>query len=453
MSAAPDRQPRNASPRGSRIAGDPTIRVVVVGHTALHGVDAALRLDGAIELIRARTPLTALGELADPIDDRSPRDAVVVVSPEAVPPERTSAFASAVRRIVPHARLLTLAAEVPHGFDGRLNLDDPTRPLAAQVKQSAAASTPPPATPAPTPARDTPPPSAPAVQLSPALPTPASAMALGQDAVAAALEGARLRLGASDARFIPSGTEPPADAATFAVPVTFAGRTLGRLIVVTSADTPAPTLESLAAEAEQLGAWVALSRQQAQLRHAAFTDDLTGAWNRRYFGRFLAAAIEKAAESRHSVTLLAFDVDNFKTYNDRFGHAAGDEILVEIVRLLNACIRSSDRVCRIGGDEFAVIFHDPDGPRGPAGAPTSPRSISDIVKRFQKQIVEHRFPKLGELAPGSLTVSGGMATFPWDGRTVQQLLDRADELALQSKKVGKNHITLGPGAEKACSPS
>ncbi|MFN7020108.1 MAG: diguanylate cyclase [Phycisphaerales bacterium] len=435
-----------------RIAGDPTVRVVVVGHTALHGVDAALRLDGDIELVRARTPLAAIGELADPIDDRSPARAVVVVSPEAVAEERARAFADSARRVVPHARILTLAKHVPDGFDGRLDLDDTVRTLAAQVKEGPLTRpSQPPIAPAPgsvpadTPTGPTPP-------VTEDAGSPAAALATGRDAVAAALEAARRRLGVADARFVPQGAEAPPDPAAFVVPVSFGGRSLGRLVVCARAEAPAPTLDALATEAAELGAWVALSIQQDQLRHAAFTDELTGAWNRRYFTRFLSAAIEQATSSRHSITLLVFDVDNFKTYNDRFGHAAGDEILVEVVKLLNACIRSTDRVCRIGGDEFAVIFHDPEGPRGPSGAPSSPRSISDIVRRFQRQIVEHRFPKLGELAPGSLTVSGGMATFPWDGRTVQQLLDRADELALQSKNLGKNQITLGPGAEQACNP-
>jgi diguanylate cyclase (GGDEF)-like protein len=425
-------------------SNDESLRVVVVGRTALHGVDAALRLDGSIELIRARSAMAALGELADPIDDQSPRDVAVVVSPEAVPPARSAAFAGAVRRIAEGARVLALDGEVREGFDGRLVLDDSTRPLASQVREPAAAPT----NPQPTAAATAPAAPAPPVSASEAHLLPAAALATGRDAVAAALAEIRNRLALASAVFVPANSPQPSQGG--AVPVAFGGRVYGSLAVTVVPGTPAPSLETLAAEADQLGAWVSLSRQQDQLRQAAFTDELTGAWNRRYFNRFLGEAINQAAAARHSVTLLAFDVDNFKTYNDRFGHAAGDEILVEVVRLLNACIRSTDRVCRVGGDEFAVIFHDPEGPRGPAGAPTSPRSIGDIVRRFQRQVCEHRFPKLGPLAPGSLTLSGGMATFPWDGRTVQQLLDRADELALQSKQQGKNHITLGPGAEQAC---
>lgn len=184
------------------------------------------------------------------------------------------------------------------------------------------------------------------------------------------------------------------------------------------------------------------------MRQEAFTDHLTGAWNRRYFERFLAAVLAGAQRDRRHVTILVFDIDDFKQYNDRFGHGAGDSILIEAVRLLRSVIRPSDKVCRIGGDEFAVIFHEPQGPREPTSR--HPESISEIAQRFQRQICAHRFPKLGAEAPGTLTVSGGLAIFPWDGRTAEELLAKADERALQAKRAGKNTIVLGPGAEDVC---
>jgi two-component system cell cycle response regulator len=200
--------------------------------------------------------------------------------------------------------------------------------------------------------------------------------------------------------------------------------------------------------ADWLATWLRLGEQHRELREAAYRDSLTGAWNRRYFDRFFAAALARSRDGRHNLTLLVFDIDDFKVYNDRYGHAAGDEILIETVRLLQATVRPTDRVCRIGGDEFAVVFYEPTGPRE-AGS-RHPTSFFDIARRFQKQVWEHRFPKLGAQAPGTLTISGGLATFPWDGTTVEELLDRADRLAMDSKRLGKNAITLGPGAMRAC---
>jgi diguanylate cyclase (GGDEF)-like protein len=149
---------------------------------------------------------------------------------------------------------------------------------------------------------------------------------------------------------------------------------------------------------------------------------------------------------------MVFDIDNFKSYNDNFGHEAGDEVLRETVLLLNSVIRQGDRVCRIGGDEFAVVFADPEGPRKPdlRGAGAMPESVEAIAKRFQDQICKMRFPKLGEQAPGPLSISAGLATFPWDGSDPVALLRHADQLALESKRRGKNAITLGPGAIRAC---
>jgi diguanylate cyclase (GGDEF)-like protein len=196
-----------------------------------------------------------------------------------------------------------------------------------------------------------------------------------------------------------------------------------------------------------LATWLELQESQAKLRRAAFTDPLTGAWNRRYFERFLAAAISNARSKRLHATVLLFDIDNFKRYNDEFGHDAGDEILVEAVRLMRSVIRPSDRVCRIGGDEFAVVFHDPEGPR--VQGSSNSVSVVELANRFQRQIIEHKFPKLSSLARGTLTISGGMAAFPWDGTTTTDLLARADQLARESKQAGKNFIKFGPGAIKA----
>jgi diguanylate cyclase (GGDEF)-like protein len=444
MSTAP---PASSSPSVGADAPRP-VRVIVVGRTALAGVDAALRTDRSIELIRARSPLAAIGEAANPIDDSSPLDLTVVVSPEAIEEARTELFARGIRRIAPHARLLCLGDRVLGGFDARL-MSNSADSVREQVRHTVAPVVD--APPAPIdPATPLSPPTEPAATVvrSPAteLVAPEVAMATGHDPVAAALELLRQRWNLTNAWVLPApsedvGASPPEGA----VAVAFNGRVLAHLFT-----QPAIPADAAAGEARALAPWILLARQQEQLRHAAFTDELTGAWNRRYFNRFLGAAIADAAEKRHTVTLLVFDIDNFKIYNDRFGHAAGDEILVETVRLLNHAIRATDRVCRIGGDEFAVIFHDPTGPRGGTGGPTSPQSIAEIVRRFQKAICAHQFPKLSELAPGTLTISGGMATFPWDGRTVQQLLDRADELSMQSKNQGKNKITFGPGAAQVC---
>jgi diguanylate cyclase (GGDEF)-like protein len=274
------------------------------------------------------------------------------------------------------------------------------------------------------------------------------AVLAGRAVIEPALVLIRQRLGvdphAGDVRFVPTEAGPAdllsgaaGTVAETSVPVAHRGRPLGTLRT-TNIDG-----QRLASHASWLAGWLTLAEQQAALRQAAMLDDLTGAYNRRYFQRYAQTALDQAQRDRNSVTLLLFDIDNFKNYNDRFGHAAGDEILRETVKLLRSTIRPHDRVCRIGGDEFAVVFYEPAGPREPRSKP--PETVHQIARRFQEQIRQHRFPKLGGLAPGTLTVSGGLATYPWDGRTVQELMERADALALESKRSGKNVITIGPG--------
>ncbi len=197
-----------------------------------------------------------------------------------------------------------------------------------------------------------------------------------------------------------------------------------------------------------LGHWVALSQRLRMLEGLAYTDDLTGAWNRRYFYQFLDHLLRKATDERFQVTVMVYDIDDFKKYNDQYGHAAGDQILCQTVKLMQSVVRKHDIVARIGGDEFAVIFWDQKPPRKEHSQ--HPSSVKIAAARFQKAICNHKFPKLLTQALGTLTISGGLASFPWDGTTSEVLVAKADDMALQSKKLGKNAITFGPGAQHTC---
>ncbi|MFO0831909.1 MAG: GGDEF domain-containing protein [Phycisphaerales bacterium] len=232
------------------------------------------------------------------------------------------------------------------------------------------------------------------------------------------------------------GSAPPATLC----PVTWDANTFG---VLRSTRTRAA---ALAPQARWLAGWLRLRDQHTQLHEAAFTDALTGAWNRRYFDMFLGRALAEAREQRRFITVLVFDIDDFKQYNDRYGHGAGDDVLTQTVSLLRSVIRPTDRVCRIGGDEFAVIFDDPQGPRQEGSR--HPRSVEEIAHRFQRQVAQHRFPALSGMQPGSLSISGGLATFPWDGSSPAELLKKADDLAMAAKREGKRSIFFGTPADR-----
>ena len=189
------------------------------------------------------------------------------------------------------------------------------------------------------------------------------------------------------------------------------------------------------------------------LERLATEDDLTGLKNRRYIWEFSRQIIERAAAEDGQVTLLLFDIDNFKHYNDLYGHHTGDEILKQAAVLMKRCCRAHDVVGRIGGDEFAVVFwDDPQQETARAGAAerrsTSadhPRQAIFIAKRLVRELEQAELSTSGDLGPkgkGVLTISGGLASFPRDGATIQQLFEQADKALLEAKRSGKNRIYL-----------
>lgn len=188
------------------------------------------------------------------------------------------------------------------------------------------------------------------------------------------------------------------------------------------------------------------------LEKLATEDDLTGLKNRRYIWEFSRQIIERAALENKRVTLLAFDIDNFKHYNDVYGHHVGDEVLRQAAVLMQRCCRSHDVVGRVGGDEFAVIFWD-DPQTKPVGAPDErrspradhPKEAIFIAKRFVRELENSELTPLAGLGPagkGVLTISGGLASFPRDGSTIQELFQQADKALLEAKRSGKNRIYL-----------
>jgi len=186
-------------------------------------------------------------------------------------------------------------------------------------------------------------------------------------------------------------------------------------------------------------------------RRLAETDECSGLPNRRHLHARLDAILVRAAAERFPVTLLMFDLDDFKSYNDTFGHDAGDEILRITGNLFREHCREQDVVARYGGDEFAVVFWDPDGPRGSGSS--HPDCALSVLDRFMESLRAQHFSKLGPAASGRLTISGGLATYPWDSKTRDALIKRADEALLRAKRAGKNRVFLiGECAHQERSP-
>ncbi len=193
-------------------------------------------------------------------------------------------------------------------------------------------------------------------------------------------------------------------------------------------------------------------RRESTARDQSLTDPPSGLRNRRYLNQFLPEVIARAGRERFRVTLLMFDIDNFKYYNDTYGHVAGDEIIREVGQLMQRCCRAHDMVVRFGGDEYAVVFWDADEPRV-AGSEhlTDPLTVVD---RFRDALLTHPFESLGPDARGRLTISGGLATYPWEAGNARELIRRADAALIAAKRQGKNRILpigggwIGSGPEQ-----
>ncbi|MDB5297333.1 MAG: hypothetical protein JWO31_3316 [Phycisphaerales bacterium] len=242
---------------------------------------------------------------------------------------------------------------------------------------------------------------------------------------------------------VPAPTDGGSEVLTLPIPT--AG-TL-RATVRNQADGPA-ALAILNRLAPLVAKAVTLQARHASLQKMAITDELTGLYNARYFRHFLQRILDKARQMHFPVTLLMFEIDDFKGYNDRFGHQVGDEILKQTAAMMKKCTREHDLVARIGGDEFAVVFWDKEGPRQPrqprsGNVSRPPQSPVQVFERFKRMIQSARFTALGEHGQGKLGISAGLAVYPYEGHDVETLVAEADRALMQgSKKHGKNRLSL-----------
>ncbi len=208
-----------------------------------------------------------------------------------------------------------------------------------------------------------------------------------------------------------------------------------------------------------------------ELAALAVRDGLTGLYNHRFFQESFTAEIARARRHERQVSLLFIDVDNFKNYNDTSGHPAGDELLRTLAKIISTTSRredfsargdrdsdlssdgatdteietaidpasarglpgpggrESDLAARYGGEEFVVML--PETPK--AGALVR-------AERLRSYVEAHPFPNREKQPLGKLTVSIGVATFPEDGQTREEVLEAADSLLLRAKREGRNRV-------------
>ena len=224
--------------------------------------------------------------------------------------------------------------------------------------------------------------------------------------------------------------------------ITAGGKQLGEILVGARHKSPflLGEVEKLRHYGRMIAHLLDAAEQQQRWQSLAMIDEVSRLPNRRYLMHALQQLIQRAAQQRFRVTLLALDLDGFKHFNDTYGHAAGDQILFEAGQLFRKHCRQHDIVARYGGDEFVVVFWDADEPR--VAGSSHPTDVLQILRRIKKDLHSHTFPKLGPEATGCITISGGLASFPWDAHDAQGLIDKADGALLHAKQAGKNRIYL-----------
>ncbi len=176
---------------------------------------------------------------------------------------------------------------------------------------------------------------------------------------------------------------------------------------------------------------VAVETQRLLLatKRLAELDGVTGVYNHRHFLTLLAQEIERARRVGRPLSLLMIDIDNFKRFNDTYGHQTGDEVLRHVAQATGRALRRSDAVARYGGEEFAAVLQD---------AP--PQDASAVGEKIRAEIEKSILELPGVGRPLHITVSVGVATFPDDAHNPADLVAIADRGLYQAKHTGRNRV-------------
>ncbi|WP_083253576.1 PleD family two-component system response regulator [Pandoraea sp. ISTKB] len=174
-----------------------------------------------------------------------------------------------------------------------------------------------------------------------------------------------------------------------------------------------------------------------ELQRLTHSDGLTGLANRRYFDEYFGAEWRRALREQREMALLMIDVDNFKIYNDTYGHIAGDDVLRRVARTIaDAASRPADLAARFGGEEFVMVLPN-----------TSASGAAAIAEKVRAQIEAMAIAHVGSANGRHVTISlGGAALVPRTHMASTSLIESADLALYRAKQQGKNRVEMQPGA-------
>lgn len=202
------------------------------------------------------------------------------------------------------------------------------------------------------------------------------------------------------------------------------GEALGSLCVIDRKphDISEQQVKALQALSRQVSVLLEMRRLVAELEVLSSTDTLTGLRNRRAFDEKMLDEHQRSARSSQPFSLLLIDIDNFKSYNDDFGHQVGDDALGEVARILQYMVRNYDMAARYGGEEFAVVMPN-----------TAKAGAMELAERLRRGI------ERAEWINRKITVSIGVATLSY-GQSIPALIEEADRALYTAKQQGRNRV-------------
>lgn len=165
----------------------------------------------------------------------------------------------------------------------------------------------------------------------------------------------------------------------------------------------------------------------SEIQKMAITDSLTGLFARRYFSERIEQELLRSAHNNFNLSFLLIDVDNFKSYNDTYGHITGDAVLKEIAKIVRYSLRQIDMCARFGGEELCAMLPE-----------TSKEGALLVAERIRLSAQEAEINVFDEKI--KITVSIGISTYPADAGAVNSLIDKADTALYQAKRQGKNQV-------------